>query len=860
MIVALQAETQQRSLVELPELDGEALQAALADCAVRAVMARHRAGLLAHPRAEALAALDAAFRYSHDGPAEAVPPTLGKTLRRCGAPARAREAVVAEVAHLVRTFAALAGDPAPAVRLAAVDAADPAPLADPLPPASRLTLVFALDPPGPEQSPLSGTCLAAGLPAATAVPFPELPAGTAAVLRLAAAEEPCDLPWRGAGGAGRRLVLWLGSPREPRSPRARMPRRRPPQAADVVLASLPFGILDQPSLAIGLLQGALPPGAARCLYFTLPFAQRIGVPLYQWIAEFQPFFTALLGEWLFAAALSPDRGDPRRYLGELLLEPTARWLADPGDEPSFATLVPAGTAAAILRARDAVDGFLDECVDEILAHRPQIVGLTSIFQQHAASLAVARRLKARHPAVTIVVGGSNCEGTMGLATVRGAPWVDAVVSGEGDVVFPLLVERVLAGRSLADLPGVYTRDSAAAVEHSPQPANAPSPNHLDELPVPDFADFFAQLAASGLAPATRPKLILETARGCWWGAKQHCTFCGLNGGTMAFRSKSPQRALDELREMKRRHPGVPMGMADNILDMGYFRTLLPSLAGEGLDLELFYEVKANLKKDELRILRAAGVTAIQPGIESLSDEVLRTMRKGVTGLQNIQLLKWCKELGIWPFWNLLWGFPGEPPEEYARMAELLPRLHHLPPPAGLSPIFLERFSPNFTRSEELGFAAVRPIAVYGHIYPFAAEELADLAYFFHYRHRDGRDVAPYTRPLARQVYDWRESFEESRLVAFDRGDHLMICDTRPMASQSLRFLDGLARDLYLACDGIRTVETLRRLAAEGTGEDVARERIEEILKPLVASGLVVRQGDSVLALAIPGVLGGPAAG
>jgi hypothetical protein len=31
------------------------------------------------------------------------------------------------------------------------------------------------------------------------------------------------------------------------------------------------------------------------------------------------------------------------------------------------------------------------------------------------------------------------------------------------------------------------------------------------------------------------------------------------------------------------------------------------------------------------------------------------MRKGVTALQNIQLLKWCTELGVRPYWNVLWG-------------------------------------------------------------------------------------------------------------------------------------------------------------------------------------------------------------
>jgi hypothetical protein len=82
------------------------------------------------------------------------------------------------------------------------------------------------------------------------------------------------------------------------------------------------------------------------------------------------------------------------------------------------------------------------------------------------------------------------------------------------------------------------------------------------------------------------------------------------------------------------------------------------------------------------------------------------MRKGCTGLQNIQLLRWCEELGITVFWNLLCSFPGESPVEYARMAELIPLLAHLQKPSYCGRIHVDRFSPLFTNAE-LGIAEPR---------------------------------------------------------------------------------------------------------------------------------------------------------
>ena len=128
-------------------------------------------------------------------------------------------------------------------------------------------------------------------------------------------------------------------------------------------------------------------------------------------------------------------------------------------------------------------------------------------------------------------------------------------------------------------------------------------------------------------------------------------------------------------------------------------------AESDLEVELFYETKANLKKEQVRALRDAGVTQIQPGIESFSDSVLTLMRKGVTGLQNIQLLKWCTELVVRPYWNVLWGFPGEPAADYERMANIVPLLTHLAPPIGFGGLRLDRFSPNFFDAASLGFAA-----------------------------------------------------------------------------------------------------------------------------------------------------------
>ncbi len=215
-----------------------------------------------------------------------------------------------------------------------------------------------------------------------------------------------------------------------------------------------------------------------------------------------------------------------------------------------------------------------------------------------------------------------------------------------DQVFPELAARIVAGQPAGALKGVVTRESFETDAAMLAPPTAQGVMDLDALPYPDFTDFFSQFQQSRFSRDWQASVFVETSRGCWWGERMHCTFCGLNGATMTYRSKSAPRALAELLHLTATHPGCDIQVVDNILDLKYFKTLLPELAARKLNVSLFYETKANLKKEQVRLLRDSGVLTIQPGIESFSDRVLKQMKKGVTGLQNIQLLGMPYEIGI----------------------------------------------------------------------------------------------------------------------------------------------------------------------------------------------------------------------
>src|SRR6185369_1726521 len=226
--------------------------------------------------------------------------------------------------------------------------------------------------------------------------------------------------------------------------------------------------------------------------------------------------------------------------------------------------------------------------------------------------------------------------------------------------------------------------------------------------------------------------------------------------------------LEELSELKRIYGIGNIQFVDNILDMSFFKTVLPKLAAVEEKYSLFYETKANLKREQVELLAQAGVYWIQPGIESLDDRALKLLEKGNSTTMNMQLLKWCCELGIDVSWNLLCGIPGESDSWYANMANWLPAIFHLQPPTGVSRVRYDRFSPYQMRPHDFDLP-LEPSRTYQYVYPFASESLMRLAYSFEDRkrkqhmHRAMSDE-PGQQRLREVVLQWNDLWRASKPV------------------------------------------------------------------------------------------------
>jgi len=596
----------------------------------------------------------------------------------------------------------------------------------------------------------------------------------------------------------------------------------------IVLVQMPYSAIEHPSIALGLLQAECKRHGldSLCLYPNLQWCKLLGSEAYHLISA--TLSEDLLGEWTFSQAAFGWRWEHEENYLQFVC--------------SRGSLSGRPEATKILRgARDRAEAYIEDTAREVLRHKPRIVGASSTFQQHCASLALLRKIKALDPGVITVMGGANCEGEMGVTLARHFAWVDYVVSGEADRLAVPFFASLLEGRPEAPY-GVISQDPKSWTSGPDgQPPRATF-NAMDQLAVPDYDDYFRALEASQLDLV--PGLLVETSRGCWWGQKHHCTFCGLNGSGMGYRSKSGQRVLDELKGLADRYQIESFEVVDNILDHAHLKTIMPVLAASPRPFELFYETKSNLKREQVRLLAQAGVFWIQPGIESLHDEILNLMDKGSTALMNVQLLQHAREFGVRVVWNFLVCFPGEKDEWYSEMAGWLPLIHHLQPPNGMAPIRYDRFSPYHSQPQRYGIE-IQAARTYAGVYPLPPEELEKLAYFFEDRPQetprpDRQLGTPGRLALREAIRIWRESFWSPLppiLSMLDGEEGLSILDTRAAAVERRYQLQGRSRELLLEC------LTPRRYAEP-----------EPALLELVDRKLVLHLGERFLSLPVAGNL------
>lgn len=622
----------------------------------------------------------------------------------------------------------------------------------------------------------------------------------------------------------------------------------PSEKVDVCFVSMPFSDVTMPSMALSLMKSCLTEAGISSVidYEHLQYAHRQGVKVFYTVELSRSDF--LVGEMVFARAAHGDK--TLRPLNEYV-----DWMRN--FRFSLGGAPPKEIEEASQRwlnrldewQRDAED-FVEEAAARVMDYHPKIVAFASMFQQTNANIALARRLKKEKNPPILVVGGANCMGDLGAALIEHIEAYDYVFIGEADEIFADVCGRLLKDGEIPpeELPyGVMSR-------RSPHPKTVMHrvTKSVENLPIPDFDDFFRAFRIF-FPQGRNAHFMVEGSRGCWWGRNKPCTFCGLNGPARNYREKTTERLADEIKTLSDRYPEAKIcAFTDSILSQTQMKELPAALKARNVHRKFFSEIKANITEKDVASLAEIGFIQLQPGLESLNDEVLKIMNKGCRAIRQIETLKSCRTYNIQVAWNLLCGFPGEKDEYFAEMAEILPKLMHLPAPNQFIHITYQRYG-EYTENQEKYGLRLRPARSYD--FAFADRDFINRsAYIFepidekelplYWNVRNKGEGYRKMRDIVDQWTDERMNLQ--RLDMDDNGKGIDIYDMRDIAKHTVYHLDGLRAELYRATRAVRQEDAL---LAELSPEYREAE-VRDALAWLCEENLTVHIGHEYLALAV----------
>ncbi len=320
----------------------------------------------------------------------------------------------------------------------------------------------------------------------------------------------------------------------------------------------------------------------------------------------------------------------------------------------------AGHGCSILDLR--IDG-VDAGLERLRREGPGLIGVQCSFTtERLAAVALLGRLRERHPAAVLVVGGHDASREPEFLAGSAA---DAIVVGDGEAVVPGLADAIDRGRPLDGVPGLCLVTDDGVRSTGP----AATEGDADRWPMP-ARHLMRRYADRYYVNFERPFALLETARGCPFT----CTFCSVwkfHGGCV--RAKSPARVVAELDGI----PGRNVFITDDIfwLEPKRGRALGEAVLAAGRERFFKVQTRADIicrHPQLVELWRRCGPLGIFLGLEAVDDRGLAAVNKRTDAATNQRAVDILRDLDVGYTPNFLvdpdWG-----PEEFRTLREWIER-------------------------------------------------------------------------------------------------------------------------------------------------------------------------------------------
>ncbi|TAJ25813.1 MAG: radical SAM protein, partial [Nitrospirae bacterium] len=325
--------------------------------------------------------------------------------------------------------------------------------------------------------------------------------------------------------------------------------------------------------------------------------------------------------------------------------------------------------------------MLDALWRHVEATDPAVVGLTVPFPGNLyGAFRIAQSLKVRRPTVKIVLGGGYANTELRrISDPRVFDYLDFVTLDDGERSLLCLLEYLSGKREEAALCRTFLRSKGQVVfrNGADEPefgmADLGTPTY-DGLPLPRYLSILDTLNPMHRLWSEGHWNKLTVAHGCYW---KQCTFCDVGLDYISRYEATPSDILtDRIESLIAETGRRGFHFVDEAAPPAGLKGLALCLLERGVTISWWGNIRFEpaFTPDLCRLLAASGCIAVSAGLETASDRLLETMKKGITLAQTTRVSAAFRQAGILVHAYLMYGFPGETIDETVESLERVRQL------------------------------------------------------------------------------------------------------------------------------------------------------------------------------------------
>lgn len=277
----------------------------------------------------------------------------------------------------------------------------------------------------------------------------------------------------------------------------------------------------------------------------------------------------------------------------------------------------------------------------------------------------AKSIKEKQPEVIICLVGPHVSATAS-ETLDLYPWVDLIARHEYDETVLDILQNIVSGKAYSDCLGITARLNGKVVENEDRPYI----RDLDSIPfASEVYKKHLNIENYYYGHVKYPMVSIFTSRGC--NAK--CTYC-VYPQTMfgKFRSRSPKNIAAEFAWIAKNLPQVKEILIDDdtfTMKFKHAREVAQELIQINNKIPWTCEVRATLDLETLQLMKKAGCRLVVVGFETIDQNILKNIKKGIIQKNAEQFTIDAKKAGIKVHACFMAGNPGDSLESLEKTLE-----------------------------------------------------------------------------------------------------------------------------------------------------------------------------------------------